>query len=132
MRAAHRYLRSPLGRWLIALLLIGLLTVGTLSPNIGLSYHGMDKLLHWAAFCFIGIALLGPLSFKKLWTLAILIILAFVLEGGQIFVPGRQAGFADFAANISGAFCAYAVVQIRLILRLERPSSQVCLPVASR
>ena len=106
-------------RWVVALSLVAAMAAGTLFPNIGISYHNVDKLLHWAMFCAVGVALLGPLSFTKAGTLAVLGLLAFVLEGGQVFVPDRVAGLGDLLANLFGILCAFALIEMPFIMRRD-------------
>ncbi len=64
-----------------------------------------DKLAHFAAYAaagLTGMAAFGRLS--RVWLLfAALMALGGGLEGAQIFVPGRQAGWGDFIANVAGA-----------------------------
>lgn len=109
--------QSSLLRWMLAFSMVAILAAGTLTPHIGVPYQHVDKLVHWAAFCAIGSALLGPLSFTKTGTLAVLFFLAFVLEGGQAFVPGRTVSMGDLTANLFGMVCAFAFIQIGLIMR---------------
>lgn len=109
--------QSSLLRWMLAFSMVAILAAGTLTPHIGVPYQHVDKLVHWAAFCAIGSALLGPLSFTKTGTLAVLFFLAFVLEGGQAFVPGRTVSMGDLTANLFGTLCAFALIQVSLVMR---------------
>lgn len=104
-------------RWIAAFSMVAILAVGTLSPPIGIPYQDVDKLVHWAAFCAIGTVLLGPLSFTKTGTLAVLCFLAFALEGGQFFVPGRTVSLGDLSANLIGILCAFTFVEMALVMR---------------
>jgi VanZ family protein len=112
------YQPNPL-RWVVALSLVAAMAAGTLSPNIGIPYHNVDKLVHWAMFCAVGVALLGPLSFSKPGTLAVLGLLALVLEGGQVFVPGRIVDLGDLIANLFGILCAFALIGMPFVMRRD-------------
>lgn len=120
MNEFFKKLRSPKAKMLTAIFLIGLLALATLTPNTGISYYGMDRLIHWMAFFFVALTLSGLLSFEKAMTVMVMTGVAFVLEYGQFFIPGRVAGLGDLAANIFGIFCAIALLQMPIIVRHKR------------
>ena len=102
--------------------MLGTLTIAMLTPHISLPIAGIDKLVHWSAFFMLGMALLGPLSFKKTGTIVLLLALSFGLEGAQMFIAERQAGIADLFANIFGVCCAFLLVQFTVSMQRVNPS----------
>jgi hypothetical protein len=63
----------------------------------------MDNVLHFLVFA--GMATLTPFAFGRVafsGAVAILFMLAFVLEGMQFFIPGHRADPVDFTADVLG------------------------------
>lgn len=63
----------------------------------------LDNLLHFLVFA--GMAGMSPFAFGRVafgGALVILLLLAFVLEGLQFFIPGHRADAVDFLADVAG------------------------------
>lgn len=70
----------------------------------------MDNVLHFLVFA--GMAGLTPFAFGRVafgGAVAILFMLAFVLEGMQFFIPGHRADAVDFTADVLGLAAGAAV-----------------------
>jgi len=63
----------------------------------------LDNVLHFLVFA--GMAALTPFAFGRVGlggALIMLLVLAFVLEGMQLFIPGHKADAVDFTADVLG------------------------------
>jgi VanZ family protein len=92
-----------------------LLMVGSLLPANQVPAGSIDdKLLHFAAYTFVGV--LAALAFRRrsarFASLALLVLLGVGLEFGQTYVPGRSFELWDMAANSCGAFTALTTARI--------------------
>jgi hypothetical protein len=95
-----------LGIWTAGVLLLAAIS---LSPPFLPIYkhlgHGifLDNVLHFLVFA--GMAGLAPFAFGRFTytgALVILLLLAFVLEGVQFFIPDHRADAVDFIAGVTG------------------------------
>lgn len=94
------------------ILLIGAIFIGGEAPGAGSLFPPpWDKLAHLLAFSSIGI--LFALSAPALPAIAIPAFVAAIGaldEFHQIFLPGRQAGFDDWLADLAGGMLALLIV----------------------
>ena len=75
---------------------------GDLRPHVpGFS----DKLEHLLAFFALGAITVFavPRAWPGPWLATAIVTYASALEAGQVFIPGREASIADFAASVAGA-----------------------------
>ena len=94
---------------------VALLTVASLLPSNQVPSTSLDdKVLHFAAYAFVGI--LAALAFRRrsarFAVLASLVLLGVALEFGQTCVPGRSFELWDMAANGCGAFTALTTARV--------------------
>lgn len=88
-------------------ILFGLFVIGAQPVAAGLLQVPWDKLAHAGVFALLAVAI--ALSFGGWgWRMSALGLLGALLVGlldewHQMFLPGRQAGWDDFAADASGA-----------------------------
>lgn len=97
------------------LLSVVTLTAASLLPSKQMPSTSMDdKVLHFAAYAFVGI--LAALAFRRrsarFACLALLTLLGVGLEFGQTYVPGRSFELWDMAANGCGAFTALTTARV--------------------
>lgn len=94
------------------ILLLGAIFIGGEAPGAGnLFAPPWDKVVHLLVFGSIGV--LVALSFPAFPTAAILPIVAAIGatdEFHQTFLPGRQAGFDDWLADLAGGMLALLIV----------------------
>src|SRR5262249_22959974 len=83
------------------------IAVGSWTPGLYLVRTGFDKRLeHTAAYVIAGLAVLLAYPRRSPWSMAALLgAYAGVLELGQMYVPGRQAGLFDWLASFTGVVC---------------------------
>ncbi|MGQ9370023.1 VanZ family protein [Azospirillum sp. ST 5-10] len=97
LRRGARRLLLPLS----ALVLVGA-ALPQLAPP---SAHGVDKLVHAAAFAVLGVGMtVGSVGRRQTvagW--ASLVLLAVAIEAVQSVVPGRSPSLTDAAASVLGA-----------------------------
>ncbi len=67
---------------------------------------------HLVAYLITGLAFVLGYAQRDLKIALGLLIYGGILEIGQLIVPGRHAGFLDFAWSAAGVLCALAVAQI--------------------
>ena len=97
--------------WLMSVLMLVLILVGTLSPqnSIELPGNGSDKSLHFVAFA----ALVSPLIFYNLknsyWIVPLALGLGALIE---VFQPifGRHRDISDFYADTLGVFFSLIII----------------------
>lgn len=98
---------------------VACLFIGGEQPGAGQLFPApWDKLAHIAAYCTIGIlaGLVFP-SNRLFWIVVIVVVIGGTDEIHQIFIPGRQAGFDDWAADWVGAlFSLPGVIKLRQYL----------------
>lgn len=85
---------------------IGLLVLLSWLPGDAMVRTGVGgRIEHAVAYC--GTAIVMALAYRERPRLAVqtllLVILAAILEIGQLYVPGRSPAFLDFAASSTGA-----------------------------
>ena len=119
---------STNARMLAAFLLVGLLVVGTLTPNLSFAYvwlkiHGADKVMHWGAFFVVGLAFSGLYSSKRMVAFFIVLALSFILEFGQFFADGRIVELGDLGANILGTISGFAFLSVSLMFQFINRAS---------
>ena len=62
-------------------------------------------------YLIAGIAVIIAYPRRPTWSIvAMLCAYAGILELGQIYVPGRHAGWLDWLASCSGVLCAWGMV----------------------
>ncbi len=83
---------------------------GEVTPHMPV--HGLDKLLHAAAFCALAIA--WRCAGLRAWRVLILgVALAAVTEGGQALMrSGRTGDVQDFLADVVGLLAGLALARI--------------------
>lgn len=96
-----------LGVWTAGVLILATITLAPpFLPIYVYLGHGLflDNILHFLVFACT--AALTPFTFEKAavysFALAVLLLLAFVLEGLQFFIPGHRADAVDFIAGAIG------------------------------
>ncbi len=93
--------------FVISLLLV---LVATLTPGNGkIAGNYLDKVVHLLLFAFLAYQAIKALPNKKRITEVIIwsVLLGFLTEYLQQFIPGRNMGFYDVLANSIGIFCAF-------------------------
>ena len=98
---------KPTPLFLISLLLV---LIATLTPGNGkIAGNYLDKVAHFLLFAFLAYQSLKALIHKKenteiiIWT----VLLGFLTEYLQQFIPGRNMDFYDALADSIGVFCAF-------------------------
>jgi len=108
----------PAAAWV----LLGLIAFWTLGPLEYRPVLGPAQLERFSAYFVLGG--LFTLAYKRPWlTAAILALVAALLEAGQLFVPGRDAGVPDAIAKALGAVVGVAAAN--LFQRLTPISSMI-------
>ena len=109
---------------LVALgILVGLFGLGAQPVAVGLIPVPWDKVAHAAVFAVLAVAI-GLASGLRGWRMVLLAVLGALLVGvldewHQMFLPGRQAGWDDLAADVVGGLLgAWLVTR-----RKESPST---------
>ena len=101
---------AGLWRFLSVILLLVVLA-GTLSPTFWFDskvealvwFENADKWIHGLSFLFLSIWFAGLWERRAYWRIAVgLMLLGFIIEGGQRLVGYRTADWLDIAANTVG------------------------------
>ena len=105
-RALSRHLRVVTLVLALAIVL-GLFVLGAQPFAVGLIPTPWDKVAHACVFAVLALAI-GLGSGLRGWRVMLLAIGGALLVGGldewhQVFLPGRQAGWEDLAADAAGA-----------------------------
>ncbi|MBK1678940.1 VanZ family protein [Rhodocyclus tenuis] len=88
-------------------LVIGLLGIGATPVAVGLVNEPWDKLAHLGTFAVLGGLLAAGFGGGRPWlATALALSVGIADEGLQLFHPGRQAGWDDLAADLTGAALA--------------------------
>ena len=93
-----------IGGWLA----IPALAIGSWTPAEEMVRTGMSgSLEHVIAYLITGFVFIKGYSERPNWQVASALSgYAAVLEAGQLFAPGRHAGFLEWAASAGGVLCA--------------------------
>ena len=97
MRITRKFLVASWGLALVGILVVSLIPLAPLPA-------GSDKLLHGLAFALVSVLTFLAFGRKKtvLIALGVVVVVGFVSEGGQMFVPGRYASILDLLADMIG------------------------------
>lgn len=87
-------------------ILFGLFVLGAQPFAVGLVPAPWDKLAHGCVFAVLAVAF-GLVSGLRGWRMILLAVAGVLLVGGldewhQVYLPGRQAGLDDLAADLVG------------------------------
>jgi uncharacterized membrane protein YccC len=88
--------------------LLGLIAFWTLGPLADRPKLGPPELERFAAYCLTGFLFSGGYGRPRL-TAGTLCVVAVLLELGQLFVPGRDAGIPDAIEKMLGAVAGVAI-----------------------
>ena len=108
--------RSPLSqlslnqaRYLPFILVFAIILFTGLRPDpIPEAFDQQDKLHHLLGFAALMFSLrLAFTHWRLVWTVAMSLTVAFLIEVGQSFLPGRQASYGDMAANTLGVLLGW-------------------------
>ena len=95
----------------------GLFVLGAQPFAVGLVPSPWDKLAHGCVFAVLAAAI-GLASGLRGWRMVLLAVAGAVLVGGldewhQVYLPGRQAGLDDLAADAVGGLVGALAVRFR-------------------
>ena len=115
-----RHLRA-VAMLLVLGILIGLFAGGAQPVAVNLIPSPWDKLAHTIIFALlawaIGVAS-GLTGWQQLGTAFFGVVLVGIFdEWHQIYLPGREAGWTDFAADIAGGLIGTAILEVRHAIR---------------
>jgi VanZ family protein len=118
-----RHLRTVV--MLAAVAIVASLFIGGRQPvAVNLISHPWDKLLHAGVFallaCTIGLASGSPGSQKLLVAFFGALLAGALDEWHQMYLPGREAGWPDFIADVIGGIFGTAFLAIFLPMKGKR------------
>lgn len=119
-------MRSAGRLWILlpSLALMAFLYWGLSQAESRAIYAGWDKLLHAAVFFLVWWLLRWSLPWSWI-TISVLLVLAGAAEEGlQLFKPGHQADWLDWAADVAGVVLAAGIYVVGRLLLLLRESVQ--------
>lgn len=99
-----------LGLGLIVMLFVG----GGAPAAAGLFAAPWDKLAHVAYFFALTLLLAAGFGWQIVWVAALALVVGFVDEWHQSFLPGRVASASDWAADLVGVVLAVWFVKVGL------------------
>ena len=99
--------------YVLAVILVSL-APGDLIPSSELSWAHMDKVGHFLAYIGLGslIGLTFPTRNGRILAALCTIMLGFLLEWGQSFVPGREMSLADGLVNTGGVLLGLVLFRL--------------------
>ena len=111
----------PAAAVLLALLIIISVVLGGAQPiAVNLITTPWDKLVHGAIFALLAwaIGMASRLNGRPRLILAFFgtVLVGAVDEWHQMYLPGRQAGWPDFAADVVGSLTGVALLAMRRII----------------
>lgn len=93
--------------WIILMIIISIQSsISSIDvPQLGITF--MDKILHFSVFGVLGLLIIRGMMLSNIkrsliWTLIIGSMFAALDEWHQFYVPGRDASFYDFVADVLG------------------------------
>lgn len=109
-------MRKIKSKWLLWLSLAIVLIVTLIPGNGKIAGNYLDKLVHFTIFAFLGFSVIKAFSQSKKLTLYLMlcILLGFVTEIVQQYIPGRNLDFYDALADTLGVFSAYLFTQLKI------------------
>jgi VanZ family protein len=107
----------------VAWLLAGLIVIWTWGP-VGLRPGvGHPQLERFFAYFFLAVALTAAYPSRKRLIAVAVVAAAIVLEIGQAFIPGRDAGVADALAKMAGGMLGVLLAPLTRAV-LHKPSAR--------
>lgn len=96
-------------RYLPFIVVFGIILFTGLRPDpIPEAFEQQDKLHHMLGFAALMFSLrLAFPQWRLFWSIAISLVVAFLIEVGQSFLPGRQASYGDMLANTLGVMLGW-------------------------